>query len=104
MYPTVLLALVLSFLIQLPVFAQSSTPGSFDGNLGSWTWGKQQTPPSDEIEESEEDEEGRGETSWERLHTEHSDEFEAPTAETTPTSLTPLDLWRMLWGKLTKDE
>ena len=104
MYRITLSALLLALFLQLPAFAQSSAPGAFDGNLGSWTWGKQQTPPHDEAEEVEEDDEGRGETSWERLHTERSDELEPPAAETTPKSLTPLDLWRMLWGELTTDK
>ena len=104
MHRTLLPVLLFSLLLQTPVFAQSSSPGSFNGNLGSWTWGKQNGPPRNEEEESDEDDEGRGETSWERLHTERSDELEHPEAEETPKSITPLDLWRMLWSKLTKKE
>jgi len=100
----ILLPLLFFLLIQSPTFAQSSAAGSFEGNLGSWTWGKQQTPPSSEVEELEGDDEGRGETSWERLNTERSEELEPSTSEQTPKSLTPVDLWRMLWSKLTKDE
>lgn len=104
MYLTLVPALLLCLLVQTPVFAQSSSPGSFDGNLGSWTWGKQKEPPSDEVEENDEGNEGRGETSWERLHTERNDEIEPPESEKTPKSLTPLDVWRMLWSKFKKDE
>ena len=97
-------ALLLSLLVQSLVFAQSSSPGSFNDNLGSWTWGKQKETPSDEIEENDEDDEGRGETAWERLHAEQSNEIEHPESENPPTSLTPLDVWRMLWGKFKKEE
>lgn len=102
MYLLTLPALLLSFLIHQPALAQPSAPGSFNGNLGSWTWDKQQSSPNNELEDSENDDEGLGETSWERLNTERSEEFEPSETERTPQSLTPLDLWRMLWGKLTK--
>lgn len=97
-------ALLLSLLIHSSVFAQSSSPGSFNDNLGSWTWGKQKETPSNEFEESDDNDEGRGETSWERLHAERSDEIEHPDSEKPPTSLTPLDVWRMIWGTFKKDE
>jgi hypothetical protein len=104
MYLIIVSAALLSLLVQTPIFAQSASPGSFNSNLGSWTWGKQKEPPSDEIEENDEDNEGRGETSWERLHTEQDDETENLESEKTPKSLTPLDVWRMLWSKFKKDE
>jgi hypothetical protein len=104
MYLIIVPALLFSLLVQPLVFAQPSSPEPFNGNLGSWTWGKHKEPPSDEVEENDEDDEGRGETSWERLHTERSDEIEPPESEKTPKSLTPLDVWRMLWSKFKKDE
>jgi len=104
MHRLLLPVLFFSLLLWTPVFAQPSPSGSFHDNLGSWTWGKQNEPPHTEEEESEEDDEGRGETSWERLHTERGDAVEHPEAEGTPKRITPLDLWRMLWSRLTKEE
>ena len=99
------LVLLLSLLIQTPALAQSSPAKPFNGNLGSWTWGKQQAPPPDDNAESDEEaDEGRGETSWERMHSERSEETEHSAEEEEPKQLTPLDLWRLIWGKITKKE
>ncbi|HEV8713297.1 MAG TPA: hypothetical protein VGX03_10765 [Candidatus Binatia bacterium] len=87
------------FLISLvrcgPVVAQPSPYGSANGNLGTWTWGKPQSPQGDEGEER-----APGETSWERLHAEHQVEG-APPAKERPliNSLSPLRWWRLLRGK-----
>lgn len=97
-------SLLFLLLIHPPAWAQTSSPGAFDSNLGSWTWGKQQEPPRTEVEETDEDDEGRGETSWERLHAERDNELEYSESEKPPKSLTPLDVWRMLWSKFKKDE
>ena len=109
MYRAILLAVLLSLPIQTPALAQSSPAGPFNDNLGSWTWGKQQPPPSDdEIEsafESDEDEdEGLGETSWERMSTERSEEAEPSAEAEEPKQLTPFDLWRFIWGKISNDD
>ena len=104
MHRFILFVVFLFLLIQTPVFAQSSSSDSFDGNLGSWTWGKKQAPPSNDYNESDADiDEGRGETSWERMTTERSEETE-PSSEEEPKHLTPLDLWRFVWGKISNKE
>ena len=103
MHRFILLVVLLSLFIQTPASAQSSPSAPLDNNLGSWTWGKQQNPPSDDYSESSEDEdEGRGETSWERMNTERSEETEHSDAAQEPKQLTPLDLWRFIWSKFSK--
>ena len=88
------------FLISLarcgPVVAQPSPYGSADGNLGTWTWGKPQSPQGDEGEER-----APGETSWERLKAEHQAEGTPPSKGDTPliNSFSPLRWWRLLRGK-----
>lgn len=86
------------FLISLalsgPVVAQPSPYGSADGNLGTWTWGKPQSPEGNEGEER-----APGETSWERLNAEHQGEAEQPPQAIAPKSLSPLQLWQLLRGK-----
>ena len=96
--------------------AQPSPYGMQNGNLGTWTWGKKQSPPEqDEAEEAEEPQATAGEekadsaeetgekttqeqggTSWERLQ---ADRESAP-AEEEPKTTTLLDLWRTLREKL----
>jgi hypothetical protein len=105
MHRSILPAVLLSLFIQTLALAQSSPSAPFDNNLGSWTWGKQQPPPSEDHSDSgEDDEEGRGETSWERMSTERSEETEHLDADEEPKQLTPLDLWRFIWSKISKKE
>jgi len=91
---TLLLIILLSLAFCGPVTAQPSPYGSVDGNLGTWKWEKPQAKGADEDEERE-----PGKTSWERLNAERKAETEAASKETAPTSLSPLQLWRMLRGK-----
>lgn len=89
---TLLFTILLSVALCGPVTAQPSPYGSVDGNLGTWKWEKPQSKGADEEREP-------GETSWERLNAERKAGAEAPPKETTPTSLSPLQLWRLLRGK-----
>lgn len=91
---TLLFTILLSLAFCGPVTAQPSPYGSVDGNLGTWKWEKPQAKGGDKDEERE-----PGETSWERLNAERKAEAETPPKETAPTSLSPLQLWRMLRGK-----
>ncbi len=108
--------LFLCLCLNRAALAQPSPYGAQSGNLGTWTWGQQQSPPEqDEAEESEEpaatqgdekadgaEEPGektaqeRGGTSWERLQ---ADRESAP-AEEEPKTTTLLELWRTLREKL----
>ncbi|MBI3757474.1 MAG: hypothetical protein HY267_05810 [Deltaproteobacteria bacterium] len=110
------LPLLLCLCLNGAALAQPSPYGSQSGNLGAWTWGKQQPPPEqDEDAEPEapqategaekadgSDETGeatareRGGTSWERLQ---ADREPAPTEEEQKT-MTPLDVWRRIREKL----
>jgi len=85
-------SLCLSLALCGPVVAQPSPYGSAGGNLGTWSWGKSQSPKSDEDEER-----APGETSWERLNAERQPEVEeAPKETPIIQSLSPLRLWRWL--------
>src|SRR5215510_513659 len=84
-----------------PVLAQPSlygSPyGSFDGNVGTWGWGKSPSPQTDEAGERE-----PGETSWERLDAERQAEHDKPEVQPHAEllkSLSPWRLWRMFRGK-----
>jgi hypothetical protein len=94
MRTALLFTIFLSLVLCGPVAAQPSPYGSVDGNLGTWTWDKPQSPKSDDGEERE-----PGETSWERLNAERKADAEAPAREAAPKSLSPLQLWRLLRGK-----
>jgi hypothetical protein len=80
-----------------PVLAQPSPYGSFDGNVGTWGWGKSPAKQADKMEEHE-----PGETSWERLDAERQAERvepeDQPHAELLKT-LSPWRLWRLFRGK-----
>ena len=89
--------LLLCLCLNGTALAQPSPYGSEDGNLGAWKWGKQQPPPQEETEDSDEaTDQEKGGTSWERLQAER----ELPPAQEEQKTLTPLELWHALREKL----
>jgi len=108
--------LLLCLCLNGAALAQPSPYGTQNGNLGTWTWGRKQSPPEqDDAEEPEEPQttegnekadgageteektaQDRGGTSWERLQ---ADREPAPAEEESKT-MTPLDVWRMIREKL----
>ena len=55
----------------------------------------------EEEKEAETEDQGQGETSWERMHAEREPEVTQPASEEPPETFSPLVLWRMLrslWG------
>ena len=91
-------AIFLSLTFCSPATAQPSPYGTIEGNLGNWKWDKPQ-PKSEDEEERE-----PGETSWERLEAERKAELETAPQEQTPKSFSPLQLWRLLRGKLSGED
>jgi hypothetical protein len=56
------------------------------------------------INNEEDSDQGRAETSWERLNAERQAESDAAPAEEPPNTFNPLILWRMLRSALWKDQ
>jgi hypothetical protein len=89
-----LIVVLLSTVFLRLVAAQPSPFGSVDGNVATWKWDKAQRQNTGDSEERE-----SGDTAWERLDAERQTEEQESHSKETPTTLTPLQMWRMLRGQ-----
>lgn len=106
---TLLLVVLLSLLLTIPTFAQVAPPSGSAEDTPDTEQQEEEQPTLPNMDESSEGsdesaEQGRGETSWERMNAEREAEVEPAPKEEPPESFSPVQVWRMILGLFRKDE